>query len=169
MNTQHQDILTAIGRKQPVTSEGIAGYLMDNFGYGGGMEFDKFLDQVSKTISYLKTKGEIVEENIGFPMRLKGKPLRYWRLANNLDDVLEIASGVVEAEKETFVTTSKAVNNGVENRAKPRKPYTPNKIAGAYMYRGALVIKLDRKANAKSVTLSAKDMAMLTSIYGDMG
>jgi len=87
---------------------------------------------------------------------------------------LEMASDVAELQptvQESLtdaVTTSNVVNHDVECLAKPRKPYTPNKIAGAYAYRGALVIKLDRKAHAKSITLSAKDVAMLTSIFGDV-
>lgn len=81
----------------------------------------------------------------------------------------EMASDIAEIEQPAAsVTTSNVVNHDAECRAKPRKPYTPNKIAGAYSYRGALVIKLDRKAHAKSITLSAKDMAMLASIYGNM-
>lgn len=86
---------------------------------------------------------------------------------------LEMASDVTEVNQplakdciSIALETSNVVNHDAECRAKPRKPYTPNKIAGAYTYRGALVIKLDRKAHAKSITLSAKDMAMLTSIFG---
>jgi hypothetical protein len=69
------------------------------------------------------------------------------------------------------VTTPNVVNHDAECRGKPRKPrkpYTPNPIAGAYSYRGALVIKLDRKASARSITLSARDMAMLVAIHGNM-
>lgn len=81
-------------------------------------------------------------------------------------DVAEIEQPTVQESLTAAITTSNVVNHDAECRARPRKPYTPNKIAGAYAYRGALVIKLDRKANAKSITLSAKDMAMLTSIFG---
>lgn len=78
----------------------------------------------------------------------------------------EMASDVAEIEQPTVHEPLTGGHHDAECRAKPRKPYTPNKIAGAYTYRGALVIKLDRKAHAKSITLSAKDMAMLTSIFG---
>lgn len=107
MNTQHKDILTTIGRKQPITTADIAEYLMDHFGYGGGMEFDAFRDQVSKTIGYLKSKGEIVGEDIP---QSKGKPLRYWALAHPQSDCqsadysehdLEMASDVAEVEAAT--------------------------------------------------------------------
>lgn len=98
MNQQHRDILTAIGRQQPITTAGIAEYLMDHFGYGGGMEFDAFRDQVSKTIGYLKNKGEIVGEDIP---QAKGKPLRYWALANPNPDSkpAEMASDVAEIDE----------------------------------------------------------------------
>lgn len=91
MNTQHRDILTAIGRKQPITTSGVAEYLMDHFGYGGGMEFDAFRDQVSKAIGYLKSKGKLTGEDCTQP---KGKPLRYWSLAK----AEEMASDVVEVQ-----------------------------------------------------------------------
>lgn len=97
MNQQHRDIITAIGRKQPISTADIAEYLMDHFGYGGGMEFDAFRDQVSKTIGYLKGKGEIVGEDIP---QSKGKPLRYWALANPQSDCqsADMASDVAEVE-----------------------------------------------------------------------
>lgn len=100
MNTQHQDIITAIGRQQPISTSGVAEYMMDNFGYGGGMAFDDFRDQVSKMIGYLQNKGLIVGENIPQP---KGKPLRYWRLTNPQSDCqsAEMASDVAEVESVT--------------------------------------------------------------------
>lgn len=100
MNQQHRDILTAIGRKQPITTAEIAEYLMDHFGYGGGMEFDAFRDQVSKTIGYLKSKGLITGED---RPQTKGKPVRYWSLANWQPDCqsAEMASDVAEVEAVT--------------------------------------------------------------------
>lgn len=100
MNTQHQDILTAISRKQPISTSGVAEYLMDNFGYGGGMNFDDFRDQVSKTIGYLKKQGKIVGKDIPQP---KGKPLRHWALANPQPErqSAEMASDVAEVEAVT--------------------------------------------------------------------
>ena len=88
--------------------------------------------------------------------------------ADQSEDNLEMASDIAELET---VTTPNVVNHDAECRdkpRKPRKPYTPNRIAGAYSYRGAMVIKLDRRANAKSVTLSPQDMAMLVAIHGNM-
>lgn len=132
MNQQHRDILTAIGRKQPITTSAVAEYLMDHFGYGGGMEFDAFRDQVSKTIGYLKNKGEIVGEDIP---QSKGKPLRYWALANPQSDCqsAEMASDVAEIEathKESLtvemtpkpVTTPKPVS--VEVKVAQKMPIT---------------------------------------------
>lgn len=94
MNTQHRDILTTIGRKQPITTSGVAEYLMDHFGYGGGMEFDVFRDQVSKTIGYLKSKGDITGEDRPQP---KGKPLRFWSIAESKTE--EMASDVAGLEQ----------------------------------------------------------------------
>lgn len=92
MNTQHRDILTAIGRKQPISTAGITEYLMDTFGYGGGMSFETFRDQVSKSVGYLKSKGDIAGED---RPQAKGKPLRYWSLAT----AEEMASDVAELKQ----------------------------------------------------------------------
>lgn len=54
----------------------------------------------------------------------------------------------------------------LEHRKRTKtKPYTPNRIAGAYVHQGNLVIKLGRRTNAKSITLQAGDFAMLEGMY----
>lgn len=71
----------------------------------------------------------------------------------------EISSPSPESATDTETTKVEKVRN---------KPFTPNRIAGAYEYRGNLVIKLHRSASAKSVTLSRKDFQMLAQIYGGL-
>jgi hypothetical protein len=61
---------------------------------------------------------------------------------------------------ENLTMTEKAVNP----LAQPRKPYTPNRVNGFYRHRGNIVIKLDRRASAHSVTLSPADLSMITSL-----
>lgn len=71
----------------------------------------------------------------------------FWKAVKDDDDTADAASKPADmtydiAEIET-ATTSNVVNHDAECRDKPRKqsrPYTPNKIAGAYSYRRALVI-----------------------------
>lgn len=49
---------------------------------------------------------------------------------------------------------------------KPRnKPFTPNQIAGAYIAKGNVVIKLTRKASSRSVTLSGDDLDLISALY----
>ena len=131
MNTQHRDILTAIGRKQPITTSALAEYLMDHFGYGGGMEFDAFRDQVSKTIGYLKNKGEIVGEDIP---QSKGKPLRYWSLAElqleeMASDVAEIKATVHES---LTVETATPEPVSVEVKVAHKPPMSVQEVVDNY-------------------------------------
>lgn len=54
-----------------------------------------------------------------------------------------------------------------QRSARPKnRPYTPTAIAGAYRHRGALVIKLHRRIQAKSLTLSEADLALILNLRG---
>ena len=151
--SMNSDIEILIARHQPATTAEICEHL-ETLGYGGGKSLGEFRDQVGKCITEMKGQGKITQR--GF----------LWCAPPESDQ--EMASDIAELET---VMTPNVVNHDAECREKPRKqtkPYTPNKIAGAYSYRGAMVIKLDRRANAKSVTLSPQDMAMLVAIHGNM-
>ena len=101
MNQQHKDILTAIGRKQPITTSGVAEYLMDHFGYGGGMKWQDYRDKIAKQLNNLKNNGDLIGEDRPQP---KGKPLRYWSLAESHPE--EMASDVAEVEPQPVVNES---------------------------------------------------------------
>ena len=146
MNTQHRDILTAIGRKQPITTSGVAEYLMDHFGYGGGMEFDTFRDQVSKTIGYLKSKGDLTGEDRPQP---KGKPLRHWSLAESQPE--EMASDVAEVESQPVVNeslTTEAVAEECSATGKENLPVeTPETFTDVWTHPPAVEFKAIGKEN----------------------
>lgn len=52
----------------------------------------------------------------------------------------------------------------VMNKKTRTKPFTPNQILGAYVNDGNIIIKLSRRANARSLTLSSKDLALIASL-----
>lgn len=109
--------------------------------------------------------------------------VRYWGLvaaggsetlpkptpANASEESLPVA-GIHASTQESSPAANKPASPAPADAAGPgkrprTKPYTPNRIAGAYVHRGNLVIKLDRRTNAKSITLQAGDFAMLEGMY----
>lgn len=92
MNQSYKDIITIIQRHGPITTGGICEHL-EFLGYGGGMKWQDFRDTVAKQLSYLKTLRAVTGEDRPQP---KGKPLRYWALAESQPE--EMASDVAEIE-----------------------------------------------------------------------
>lgn len=92
MNQQYRDILTIIERHGPITTGDICEKLT-GLGYGGAMSWVYFRDSVAKQLGYLRDKGEVTGEDKPQP---KGKPLRYWSLAESQPE--EMASDVAEVD-----------------------------------------------------------------------
>lgn len=49
------------------------------------------------------------------------------------------------------------------------KPFSANRVTGAYVRKGNVVIRLGRRVNARSITLSKQDFDVLAEIYGKSG
>lgn len=158
----HTDIIEIV-RSNGGATFGIVCDRMEAMGYGGTKPHAKFMAQVQKWLTELVHEGALTDTGQYVD------ELGSVRSTYAIPSETEMASDVAELEQPATATPNVA-NHDAESRAKRKqaKPYTPNRIAGAYSYRGSLVIKLDRKASARSITLSHKDMAMLTSIYGNV-
>ena len=96
MNTRHTDILNAISRMTWLSTTGVA-EAIEPLGYGGGKSWNEYRDMISKDLGYLKSKGLITGED---RPQLKGKPVRYWSLANPQSECqsAEMASDVAELQ-----------------------------------------------------------------------
>jgi hypothetical protein len=92
MNQSYRDIITVIQRHGPITTGEVCERL-EPLGYGGGMKWQDFRDTIAKQLGYLKSKGELTGED---KPQAKGKPLRYWSLAESQHE--EMASDVAEVE-----------------------------------------------------------------------
>lgn len=44
------------------------------------------------------------------------------------------------------------------------KPYSPSAINGCYVHNGNVVVKLDKRHNARSITFTPDDIALLQAI-----
>ena len=95
MNQSYKDIITIIQRHGPITTGEVCEHL-EPLGYGGGMKWQDFRDTIAKQLGYLKSKGELTGEDRPQP---KGKPLRYWSLAESQPK--EMVSDVAEVEAVT--------------------------------------------------------------------
>jgi hypothetical protein len=92
MNQSYRDIITVIQRHGPITTSEVCEHL-EPLGYGGGMKWQDFRDTIAKQLGYLKSKGELTGED---KPQAKGKPLRYWSLAESQNE--EMASDVAEMD-----------------------------------------------------------------------
>ena len=95
MNQSYKDIITIIQRRGPITTGEVCEHL-EPLGYGGGMKWQDYRDTIAKQLGYLKSKGDLIGEDRPQP---KGKPLRFWSLAESQPE--EMASDVAEVEAVT--------------------------------------------------------------------
>lgn len=79
----------------------------------------------------------------------------------------QVASSVNSLGVTSYKLVGEPVEAVVESKPKTqsRKPFSPNRTLGAFMKDGNLVIKLSRRNNAKSLTLSQKDFDMLSTLF----